>query len=365
MRKVVLFVTYTMAKPIVGGAFIRAVRVAGEMAKRGWHPVIANWGPLLDDPKVEEAKGPVEFVLLDRDRPGLTQRGMQRQFAGYHPAIVVMGEGPFPAMELFYKAARNLDCPFIVLDQFYNHELMPWRKGVDLALLYGLASVWGDELRLEPPYEIVSPFIETVTPQCELPVPERLHGRQWITLVAYDDYVCQRGFELLARLDDKDAAIVAISRDPETCSRTACFHDIDSARLITLPLQSDANVFGFFAASAVTLVSNGFLQIMEALAMASPVIALERGEGVGMTGFNIDQRFVPYVSFEHNLEEQAVRLNRWLKKSPISAELRARLTAERHGLHYCVNRIEAVYRHSQTESKWRRAVRRWRGTIAG
>jgi hypothetical protein len=214
-----------MAKPIVGGAFIRAVRLAGEMAKRGWHPVIANWGPLLEDPKVEEARGPVEFVLLDRDQPGLTQRGMQRQFAGFNPAIVVMGEGPFPAMELFYKAARNLDCPFVVLDQFYNHELMPWRKGVDLALLYGLASVWGDELRLEPPYEIVSPFIETVTPQCELPVPERLHGRQWITLVAYDDYVCQRGFDLLARLDDKDAAIVAISRDPETCSRTACFHD--------------------------------------------------------------------------------------------------------------------------------------------
>ena len=359
MRKVVLFVTYTMANPIVGGAFVRAVRLAGEMAKRGWHPVIANWGPLLNDPKVEEVKDKVEFVSLDRDLPGLTRQRLQRQFGGFHSDIVVMGEGPFPRMELFYEAARRQDCPFVVLDQFYNHELMPWKKGVDLALLYGLASFWDGELRLEPPYEVVPPFIEAVRPKSELPVPSHLHERPWITLVAYDDYVCEKGLDLLARLDNEDAAIIAISRDPDSCSRLARSRDLEPARLVTLPLQSDANAFGFFGASAVTLVSNGFLQIMEALAMASPVIALERGAGVGMTGFNIDKRFVPYVSLEHSLEEQAAHLNDWLRKSPISAELRARLSAERHGLHYCANRIEAVYRHSQTEPKWRRAVRRW------
>jgi hypothetical protein len=359
MRKVVLFVTYTMAKPVVGGAFIRALRLATEMARRGWQPIIANRGPLLDDPKVAEAKDCIQFVSLDRYQSGPSRQSLEQEFGSFHPAVIVMGEGPFSAMELFYEAGKRLDCPFVVLDQFYNLELMPQKKGVDLILLYGLASFWVDDLRLEPPYEIVAPFIEAVTPKSELPVPGDLHGQPWITLVAYDDYVCQKGFDLLSRLDDTQPAMIAISRDPEMCRQIARSRDVDSGRLVTLPFQSDANVFGFFAASAVALVSNGFLQIMEALALASPVIALERGGGVGMNAFNIDKRFVPYVSFEHPLEEQLTRLRQWLKKSPIDAELHARLASERHGVLYCANRIEAIHRYCQTEPKWRRAARRW------
>ena len=362
MRKVVLFVTYTMARPIVGGAFIRALRLAMEMARRDWQPIIANWGPLLDDPKVEEAKDSIQFVLLDRYKPGLSRESLEREFGGLHPAVVVMGEGPFPAMEIIYDAAKRLDRPFVVLDQFYNHELMPRKKGVDLILLYGLASFWGEDLSLEPPYEIVAPFIEAVMPKSELPVPRGLQSRPWITLVAYDDYVCEKGFDLLSRLDDEQPAIIAVSRDPERCRRIAQSHVVDLGRLVTLPLQSDATVFGLFAASAVTLVSSGFLQIMEALAMASPVVALERGDGVGMTGFNIDERFVPYLSFEDPVEKQLMRLRQWLKETPISADLHARLASERHGVLYCANRIEAIHRHWQTEGKLRRAARRWWGT---
>ena len=68
-------------------------------------------------------------------------------------------------------------------------------------------------------------------------------------------------------------------------------------------------------ASRVTLISNGFLQIMEALAMGSPVIALKRSHGVGMTVFNIDKRFVPFVSFEESQKQQGERILKWLKKS--------------------------------------------------
>ena len=359
MKKVVLFITYTMAKPIVGGSFFRAIRLAMEMSRRGWQPIIANWGPVLDDPKVSEARDIVQFVPLDRNQPGLTLQLLEQQFSTLNPAVVVMGETPFKAMELFYEAAKRLHRPFIVLDQFYSHELLPPKEGVDLILLYGLASFWRDDLRLEAPYEIVPPFIEAITPKPDLPVPEELHGRQWITLVAYDDYVCNKGFDLLSRLEDRQPAIISISRHPESCRQFAQSHGVDLRRLVTLPLQCDATVFGFFAASAVTLVSNGFLQIMEALASASPVIALERGDGVGMNAFNIAKRFEPYVSFEHSVEQQLSCLSRWLTMSPISPDLRARLELERHGLVICANRIEAVYRHWQTQSTWRRTARRW------
>ena len=359
MKRVVFFITYTMAKPIVGGSFFRALRLAMEMTRRGWHPIIANWGPVLDDPKVSEANDSVQFVPLDRNQPGLTLQILKQEFSRLNPALVVMGETPFKAMELFYGAAKRLLRPFVVLDQFYSHELLPPKEGVDLILLYGLKSFWRDDLHLEPPYEIVPPFIERVTPKSDLPVPEELYDRRWITLVAYDDYVCKRGFDLLSRLEDRQTALIAITRNPESCRQIARSRGVDSGRLVTLPLQCDATVFGFMAASAVTLVSNGFLQIMEALALASPIIALERGDGVGMNAFNIAKRFEPYVSFEHSVEEQLSCMTRWLQMSPISPELRARLDLERHGLVICANRIEAVYRDWQTESKWRRTARRW------
>ena len=69
MRPVVLFVTYTMIVPIVGGAFFRALRLAVEMHRRGWSPVICNNGPMLDDPKIEQARGAVRLVALDREAP--------------------------------------------------------------------------------------------------------------------------------------------------------------------------------------------------------------------------------------------------------------------------------------------------------
>jgi hypothetical protein len=358
--RVALFITYTMATPVVGGVFIRAIRLAVELARRGWHPVIANWGPFLDDPKAEAAKACIKFVSLDRYQPGLTRQTLEMQFKTFNPDLVIMGEGPFEAMELFNEAGKRLDCPFVVIDQFYNHDLMPHKEGVDLVLLYALASFWRDDLRIGPPFEIVPPFIEAVTPKSELPVPERLHVRQWITFVAYDEYVCRVGFELLAQLVEEEPIIIAISRNVELCREFALSRNIDLSRIVALPLQNDANVFGFFAQSAVTLVSSGFLQIMEALAMGSPVIALERGGGVGMTGFNIDQRFVPYVSFEQNSQQQLERIRGWLRQSPFTPELRASLACERHGTAFCANRIEAIYRHSLTEPRWRKAMRRWR-----
>jgi len=84
-----------------------------------------------------------------------------------------------------------------------------------------------------------------------------------------------------------------------------------------------------------------------------------------MTGFNIDQRFVPYVSFEHNLEEQAVRLNRWLKKSQSARSCVHGSLPSGMGSTTVSTESKPSTDIPQTESKWRRAVRRWRGKIAG
>jgi hypothetical protein len=363
MNQSALFLTYTMIQPTVGGAFMRALRLATEMARRGWRPVICNHGPMLDDPKVNAAAGIVNIVQLDREQPGLTPSMAAAQFRSFHSAVVIMGESPIKPMELYFDAAKLLRVPLVVLDQFYNSWLLPPTEGVDLVLLYGLSAFWGRELFLPPPYEITPPFIEAVTPRADLPVPTDLHARPWITLVAYDDYVCRKGIELMADLGDDSPALIAISRDPKLSTELARFAGLPRSRFVSLPLQHDEVVFGFFGASAVVLVSNGFLQIMEALAMGAPVIALERGTGVGMNSLNIDNRFVPYVSFGEEQSVQVQRIHGWLKANPLSEEMRLRLRCERHGLVCCANRIEQVYRHGQARQSVPRALRRWFGVL--
>jgi len=359
MPRVALFITYTMASPVVGGAFFRSLRLACELARRNWQPIIANCGPSLADPKVDAARKSVHFIPLDRESLGLTADSAAAQFRALRADIAIMGEYPFELMKIYYDAARRLDTPLVVLDQFYCNTHLPAALGADLVLLYALASFWNDELSLGPPYEIVPPFIEEVTPESDLPVPDRLREHPWISLVAYDDYVTHKGIELLAQLENTEPAIIGITPSPETFGALTRSAGIDAARVVCLPLQSDANVFGFFGSSAVTLVSNGFLQIMDALAMASPVIALERGSGVGMSGLNIDARFVPYVSFQENQEQQLGRIRRWLHSNPLGDRLKARLAGERHGVLFAANRIEETYRHWRAELPWRRAARRW------
>jgi len=124
-ENVILFITYTMNNPIVGGAFMRAFRLATEMSRRGWRPIICNSGPMLADPKIAAAEESIKFIRLVRERPELTVDVAAAEFAAMNPDIIVMGEGPISPMRLYYDAARRLPQPFIVLDQFYNDRLLP------------------------------------------------------------------------------------------------------------------------------------------------------------------------------------------------------------------------------------------------
>jgi len=357
MSKVIVFVTYTMLNPIVGGAFIRAVRLAHELARRGWEPVIFNHGPWLDDPKVEAARGAVQFVALNLHEPGLTASVQRDRFRALDPVAVVMGEGPFQQMELFYAAARAVGRPFVVLDQYYNNWLLPRRRGVDMALLYGLATFWGHDLALRRPYEITPPFIEAVTPPAELPVPADWLGRPWVALVAYDPAVCRAGHDLLARLDPPGPHIIAVSRDPAACARLAADRCIPADRYLALPYQPDAVVFGLFAASAAAIVSNGFIQVMDCLALGCPVVALPRAvDGGGLNGLHYAEPFHPYMSFGEDQDRQLERLRGWLANDPFPPDLRARLGVERRGVAHCANRIEQLIRRCRwrvTQGGWR------------
>src|SRR5205085_37268 len=112
-------------------------------------------------------------------------------------------------------------------------------------------------------------------------------------------------------------------------------------------------------ASKLALLSNGFLQIMDSLAMACPVVTLERGTGVGMNELNVDSRFQSWVSLQEALPTQLRRIREWLSASPFSDELKRKVSCERHGASYCANRIESLYRQS------RRPKTRFRSALHG
>lgn len=358
-RPIALFLTYTMKFPIVGGAFFRALRLALELERRGWSPVICNSGPALDDPKIEAARPHVQFVQLTGGDL-LTSR-----LAALEPAVVIMGEGPFETMRPVYDAAKSLGRPFVVLDQFYNPWLLPMKDGVDLVLLYALGCFWPQERKLlKRPYELTPPFIEQVNPLARLPIPSGFMDRPSVTFIAYDNFVLRAGLQLLASAPA--ARCVVVCPSPPTCLHFAAELSLHPARLTVLPLQDDATLFGLLQHGTVALVSNGFIQIMDCLALGVPVVALKRGSGVGMTELNVDRRFWPYVSLQEEPETQRAKLASWLLENPIPGALRNELANERGGIAHCANRIESVVAGWEKKSAgWpARAARLARSTAA-
>jgi hypothetical protein len=352
---VAVLVTYTMLQPVVGGAFFRALRLAEELFRRGWQPVICNNGPELDDPKIDRARPWLRYVSLDSSKPGFGWRAARDEFLAFDPEVVVMGEGPFETMRVFYEGAKRTGRPFVVLDQYYSGNLLPDRRGVDAVLLYGLKTFWPEASRLRRPYVMVPPFIERVTPDARLPAPARLLRRPLVTFVAYEDHCLHEGAQTLRGLDDPAAGVVSISHNRPLARRLLHDAGLDADRTLALPLQSDEDVFGFLYASRVSLVSNGFIQIMDSVALGCPVIALARPGSVGMNGLNVNERFLPYVSLIDNREDQCRKLNHWLQHCPFPPALRHELSNERGGIMRSADLVERV-------ASWgpRRLVRRWR-----
>jgi hypothetical protein len=347
-RPVVLFITYTLWTPLVAGAFIRALRLAMKFYERGWKPIICNTGPMIEDPKVDQALGAVEFFALNHAAHAPNKGVAREVFKSMNPQVIIMGEGPFSATMPFYEGAKLVGCPFVVLDQFYNNWMKPEHKGVDLLLLYGLESFWRGDIQLESPYRVIPPFIEAVTPKDELPVPARLHDEKWLTLIAYSDDVLWRGIEVLSSLGDAPAVFIIVSPSPAGAVEMLKEAGVPAHKYFALPLQSDANIYGLTQASCAMLVSNGFLQIMDSLALGKPVIAIYRGPYAGMCLMNIDDRFVPFVSFDENEEQQRKRLLRWLEANPIPPHLLLALQAERGGTTRCVDMIEELVETRRT-----------------
>ena len=66
-----------------------------------------------------------------------------------------------------------------------------------------------------------------------------------------------------------------MSGDPEYAAQRMAAADISADRAVSLPLQSDANLFGLLQASTAGIMANGFMQMTEALALGCPVVLVD------------------------------------------------------------------------------------------
>jgi hypothetical protein len=362
MPRTALFVTYAMSFPrAVVGVFFRALRLATELDQLGWRSVIAHVGFVPDDPKVRSRP---PSVVLEPIRPGARADEAERLMRGYletfAPDVVVFGEGPIGATQALFDAAYRLPVPFVLLDQYYSDWLLHRRPDIDLLLLYALRPFWSTgELNFERHYRLLPPFIERVTAAGDLPVPATVRGRPWVTVLGFDAAVLHVGVALAASAP-ADVAIVAISPRPDMAARLMAEHGVGADRAVALDLQSDADLFGAIAASRVTILANGYMQIMEALALGCPAICIDRG--VGLPDWSLDERFKPYVSIGEAEDVQRRRLAEWLCASPFDPDFAGALSHERHGARHAAQLIDAVASRARLSIRSRlRQRRRMRG----
>lgn len=361
----VLIITYTMAQPAAVGVFFRALRLGFELDRRGHEVTIANAGPVPEDPKVDAARGRIELREIPWGGPELPLRQARRMLAAFRPGLVVFGEGPFDTMRTAFRAARGLWAPFILLDQYYQDWLTTRRRDIDRVLLYGLTSFIKDgEFRFGNRFRIIPPFIGEVAAKSALPAPPELAEEPWVTVLGFEPMVLRRGIDLVASLPEPRPVLVALSHDPAGTLRLAAEAGLDPRRVVAPGLAGDAGLFGFMAAARVVVLANGYMQILESLALGRPAICVMRG--VGLEGWTVEDRFKVYVSIEEDFDTQRGRLASWLAAPPIPAGLAARLAQERDGARRVADEAEELMaRAGRPADLWFRLRRVARSYLSG
>jgi hypothetical protein len=332
-----LIITYTLETPAAVGVFFRALRLALHLRNRGWRSLIFNFGPIVTDPKLSALPPEIE-IRNDIETEDVAKA--LRQFRATRPDAVIFGEAPFyGGMHRLWRAAALLGKPFFLLEQYYDTGT-PGNYDVDLMLLYGLKCFWPQHENRKRRWVMVSPFIGSITPPERLPVPP---AERRVVILGFEPVVLEKGLTVLAALDDLRPQVVALSHDPEAAAGKMAAAGIPLSRAIALPLQDDATLYGLIHTSAASIVANGFMQVMESLALCCPPMCMQRG--IGMWTTQLDRVFHRYALFCEDLNAQRETLRSWLIESPFDADLRARLAAERNGAAECADHIERVLAH--------------------
>ncbi|MES1241167.1 MAG: hypothetical protein ABUT39_06060 [Acidobacteriota bacterium] len=338
-----VFVTYSFApsagqSAIIGvlKRFLRLVRyLPPEAVEVHWlhggylpehDPMVREWLPRLNRyaPSGECLNAPGAWLRprLGRLRwrvgkawhpPGRSEKPrLTRLFSKLRPDLVVLMESPLAGFLLeASEVAQELGLPQVAMDNYmepgHPDELIRGSPQIERWFLLGLPyrgeRGWqGERILLAPPLLAPSPG----------PASERAD----VTILGYDPKVGEDGVTLAGLLPAGTVARLLGPPLPEEV-RERYRRQAGGARLLFAPMPDEADYRASLEGSSLVVCKNGFQQIVECLAVGTPVIV---SEGSGVPGCFLSEeilRFTRYLPPDQGLWDDAVGLARgWMSERP-------------------------------------------------
>jgi hypothetical protein len=294
-RIILLFVTYSVAtspqaNTAMMGVLKRCLRLIEHLPPRSIEPLLLHFGQMPDgDPLIRKVLGRLSHPPFDAQF--FSERGPLR-IRSIRPDVVVLGEGPGSGMMLAasrWALERNI--PQICIENYYGakHILRffhdnPWIKRW---LLLGLPDSHpfgklNDRAVLAPP--LFAPAAKNSGPAHDL------------TVLAYDPHLLPRVAGLLARLPEN--VRIRIVQPQESRSARRLWGRRENKVLFS-SLPRERIYRQYLSGTSVVVCKNGYQQMMEALAVGTPVIAVDSPGGVPEAWLSPHvRRFIRFVPRE-------------------------------------------------------------------
>lgn len=272
MTKRLVFVSYTRLIPTTQiGVFKRCLRLFPHL--RDDHEIhLVNLGPppekdalflkLRDDFHLHE---PCGDLLGDE---------LSRLLEELAPAALVLGESPLRgSMRLAYRVARKMNIRQACIENYYGEfvdDVLPseW-PGVRHWILLGLLPDGVSEVAPGRLF-VVPPFVK---------FPTSPRPRDRFVILGYDRHTLGMGGHLLRRLPADSMADVIVSPEWVPLLDSMGIDERKSGtRVLVLP--DDEALYDSLAQARLVLGKAGYQQIVECLAMGTPIVCLLSGGGV-------------------------------------------------------------------------------------
>jgi len=215
---------------------------------------------------------------------------LSRLYRRLSPDAVILGEGPCAGlMAAAYESARDLGVRLVCIENLYRSD-QPDRytrdtPAVDQWLLLGLP-IGHRYGRISPNAVLVPPLLST---------PSVHSGSVTLTILGYDRRAAELGLDLMERLPSAATARLVISSEQQ---RTIALRTRDG-RVSVVTLPSERDLAAYLRSSQIVVCKSGFQQIVESLAVGTPVITYEAAGGIPEAWLAPELRpFVRYIPTE-------------------------------------------------------------------
>lgn len=256
----------TAGQPSMIGVIKRCARLIAKVPLGSIEPHLINFGTLpSDDPLLNRILPRVRRHKLPW---GVSPAEFDEFCRLLNPQVVVLGEGPGGGMmRLAHNCATVRRIPQICIENFYRpshfETLRRAHPSIQQWLLLGLPDgcPFG---KLSDRVTLVPPMLAQLSPDLSTEVK--------VSILGYDETVARAGIELLSRLPAKTTARLFCPTNVAAALKREHRYSEDGYLKIS-GMPSDAALRFHLETSNVIVCKAGYQQLVEALAVGTPVVA--------------------------------------------------------------------------------------------